>query len=433
MNTWFRNSNFLYGLVIGLFIVSFLSSNERAEDYGRGLQSTSRELVKGKNSFRIATFGSAQTWGAGMDSRYGAYPYLLSNEVDNYAFFSAGPNYPSVCTESLIGDDHLYDVIVLEYWLKAREGLPELARRLRQRFPQAVIIMLKIWGPYHGRRVLVDNNGTATGVEMTFREWKESVGGGNIAKLSSLLRNDTCEWYFPEHHQADEIIAEAAKNTSSFIVEIPHSGDAKTTIADHLDWFEEFDNAHLSPTGHAVVANHTRGTIMNALMGESVLELANSGTYGNWGEGDDCHLWYTTGGASLSYSDTLKMNEFNNDLGKFALEVTDDAGGWFEVDNPFSDNRMLYLSYLATDEGVYPKTNITISGVSLTLNPVTTLDKKKANLIHTVPVIELPHGVSTINIIPLEKTSEFFRLVGLTFTNGIAVPLEYGFGPQFNL
>ena len=67
-----------------------------------------RDLSFGRNSLRVAAFGSSNTWGAGLDNRFEAYPYLLSPEVDNFASFSAGPNYASVCTQTLVGDDEMY-------------------------------------------------------------------------------------------------------------------------------------------------------------------------------------------------------------------------------------------------------------------------------------------------------------------------------------
>jgi hypothetical protein len=46
----------------------------------------------------------------------------------------------------MIGDDE-FDVIVLEYYMMAGDGLALLARRLRERFPDAIIVILRLWAP----------------------------------------------------------------------------------------------------------------------------------------------------------------------------------------------------------------------------------------------------------------------------------------------
>ena len=104
-----------------------------------------RDLLGGH--LRYAAFGSGNTYGASdsLTSRYQSYPYLISEDIHNYALFSGGPNYPSACAETMVGDDHTYDVILLDYYLLANDGLLELAKRLRARFPHAILIFLEIW------------------------------------------------------------------------------------------------------------------------------------------------------------------------------------------------------------------------------------------------------------------------------------------------
>ena len=68
----------------------------------------------------------------------------------NYGLRATGPNYPAACISSMIGEQ-AFDVIVLEYFLRGPEGLMTFALRLRERFPNAIIIMTKLWGPYQFR------------------------------------------------------------------------------------------------------------------------------------------------------------------------------------------------------------------------------------------------------------------------------------------
>lgn len=47
----------------------------------------------------------------------------------------------------MIGDKAMCDVIVLEYLMACRNGLELLAKRLRARFPDAIIIFNMMWVP----------------------------------------------------------------------------------------------------------------------------------------------------------------------------------------------------------------------------------------------------------------------------------------------
>eukprot|EP00957_Ditylum_brightwellii_P166109 12646512-Ditylum_brightwellii.AAC.1 len=105
---------------------------------------------------KFLTLGSSVSWGAGLPNRYKAYPYLLSSnpsDSTNLAVRAAGPKYPSVCLQSmLLGDkkeekEQEYDVIVLEYYFKSKDGLYDLTSRLRIRYPDAIIILLRLWMP----------------------------------------------------------------------------------------------------------------------------------------------------------------------------------------------------------------------------------------------------------------------------------------------
>jgi len=388
----------------------------------------SRALVKGRGTLRIAAFGSSNMWGAGLDNRFDALPYLLSNEVDNYALFAAGPNYPSVCTQSIVGNDDVYDVILLEYWLKASQGLPQLALRLRERYPSAMIFFIKIWAPIHARRR--DSDG-----EMTFEEWRNSkfLPDEQINIVIQALEADDGEWYFPEHPDADIIINDSRKLVDGYNIRIPKKDSVKETLAFYLHFFSQ-QHAQLSAMGHEYLANLTETTIKNKLAMErtSVTQLVDSVESGSWGRGDSCHMWYTDGGYNAEYSPSLVMRAFDPKKGQFALEVT--APGWIMVRNPFKDERTLYVSFLSTIEGFYPEATVSIgdSGAPMLLVPINPADARGAHNPRTLPIGKIPPGETKIYLTPQGDTGNFFRLVGVSLTNEIAVPVEYGFGPTFN-
>ena len=91
------------------------------------------------HSLNWASFGSSHTWGANLDDRNMAYPFLLSPNVKNLAIRAHDLTYPSLCISSMIGDEIL-DVVTIEGgWSSGGPG-NHLAKRLRQRSPDLIIV-----------------------------------------------------------------------------------------------------------------------------------------------------------------------------------------------------------------------------------------------------------------------------------------------------
>jgi hypothetical protein len=406
---------------------------------------TVRELVRGRGQLRIAAFGSANMWGAGLENRFDSLPYLLSDEVDNFAMFSAGPNYPAVCTQTMLGDDKVYDVIFLEYWLKASQGLPALARRLRRRFPNALIFFVKIWTPLHARR----RESEGSGEEISFEEWRKTrfpYENYQINDIIKAIEEDQGYWFFPEHPSADVIINDARIEVDGYNIRILKKESGKETLSFYLHFFNSI-NAHLSPMGHDFLATMAKKTIRNKLEGISGDTLVEKAAMGDWGKGDSCHVWYTTGAYKSEVSPELVMTQYDTLMGKFALEVT--AHGWLKVVNPFEDDRTLYLSFLANEEGYYPEATVSLGipsedGSSSSSTPPQLLvpispptDKpnlKSVDTPRTLAIGKIPPGETQVFVTPQGTTNSdhYFRIVGVSLTDETEVPLEFGFGPQFN-
>lgn len=103
---------------------------------------------KANNDIRYATFGTSFAWGATLKNREAeAFIWRLSPDASNFALRATGSEYPAKCLSSMIGND-VYDVIILEFAMRVNKSTLALARRLRQRFPDALIICLKVWTPY---------------------------------------------------------------------------------------------------------------------------------------------------------------------------------------------------------------------------------------------------------------------------------------------
>jgi hypothetical protein len=99
----------------------------------------------------ILAFGGSVTWGAMLEDRHLAYPWMLGtpyvDHVDNMAMRATGADYPSLCLESIIPDaaNKNYDVILFDFVMNITDGFPLLLKRLRERFPEAIIIYVHIW------------------------------------------------------------------------------------------------------------------------------------------------------------------------------------------------------------------------------------------------------------------------------------------------
>lgn len=61
----------------------------------------------------ILALGGSQTWGARLNNRHDAYPWLIGqpfpDHVDNLATRATGADYPSVCLESMIPRNHVIE------------------------------------------------------------------------------------------------------------------------------------------------------------------------------------------------------------------------------------------------------------------------------------------------------------------------------------
>lgn len=414
------------------------------EKFIRGAEEN-RQLVRGNDQVRLAVFGSSNAWGAALDNRFDAYPFLLSPEVVNYADFAAGPNYASVCVNSMVGSmDDDFDVIILDYWLKSHEGLQQLAVRLRRRYPHAVMIFTRLWSPNTARRQQPDD-----ATEMSLYEWKKTIPGLENAPYedtkAAILADADGYWYFPDYQRQDDTHEAAVAAVGGMHFQFPMRPTAKQTIVDYMGYFDEATHSHVSTRGHAAIAAVMKD-IIQTQMGivrrggdVTVTSAANAvfdGHDGTWGRGDSCHLWFTTGGCRFAHSDNWGMIKYDEKRGKFALHVEDT--GWIDVVNDFADSRTLYLSFLATTANTYPKTLAEFAGaggdpVSIELEPVTDLDRHHAHLTRTIPVGMLAPGTTRITLTQLEMTATLpFRLLGASFTNEEAVPLEFSFGPAFN-
>jgi hypothetical protein len=388
-----------------------------------------RRTLMGDDMLRLAVFGSSSAWGAGLDSRFTAYPFLLSDLVTNYAAYAGGANYPAVCTESIVGDDKTFDVIVLDYFYTSRQGLTPLVAKLRLRFPNALMIFVKVWYPYQARRILPD------GTQQRLVDFQTSLFGrdgvyDNKTNLIEAIAADTAEWIFINRQVEHDLINQTAATYNISVYELEgFEDDAKHALTTHLNLFDNSQTqGHLSTLGHEVLAKGIDDLIKSQV--PNPIQQLKQATLGSWGNGDSCHFWFTNGACPYEYSDNFVLDQYDSFMGFFALEIN--SPGWINVTNPFDDDRQLYLSFLSFNQaGVFPKVEL-VSLNNTILDPVTTGNIPGIMAPRTIPVGVLPPGVTQIQIKPLETAKYPFRLVGATFTDEQVVPDEFTFAPPFD-
>mmetsp|Transcript_15062 Transcript_15062/g.22188 ORF Transcript_15062/g.22188 Transcript_15062/m.22188 type:complete len:479 (-) Transcript_15062:79-1515(-) len=360
------------------------------------------------HDMKILSLGTSQTWGVNLTNRESeAYPRLLSPVAKNLAMRAMGPKYPALCAQSLIGEEQ-YDIITLEF-IGGGQRIPDLgmlAGRLRERFPDAIIIFVKIWYP---RQIQIrDQNdewiylGTyfeKHGVE----DWKNEL----LNLKQSQLRYEVIPGY-----TGDDMFHKIVESVGGYVYQMPQLNDALNHLLEYKDWWLD-DMHHISLDGHKEVARGVKEVFEHAR--DSYKSEPRLGT---WGEGDQCDTWYTSGQCSLPRSDNLVVKPFDKQMTKFAIDIGDMArGGSVKVNNPFDSPRTLFIGYMVINPlpSPYPRTSVAAGQ-----NRSMILEQTSQNFAFPVHVMVLKNfglispGETTLHFLPLEEGGNPFRLTSIS-------------------
>lgn len=437
-------------------------------------QAPRRRLVQEASSstaIRYLSLGGASTWGVGLASpepvvtveagvatvntHQAAYPYRLSPEVHNAAQRVGGPTLAALCSQSIV-EGGIYDVITLEFSNAYQESdlvaFDLLAHRLRKRFPNAVLVIVQLWSPSH---YFYKNQGNGETVDFsTWRrrqeqqERKQRDWSWDSMDWQDMLQHK--EWEYSKHVSsatirlqeiADQVQGQLVhlappqdpihglETANTWFVEIAHENIGTGDDDDHPSEQDAFQY-YLSSKGHLVVANHIRSFVEQANIWKRSLEERNQLV--DWGSGDQCQLWYDydpNGERSSSlipkHSSNMLLQAFATD--KYALEVPQ-KGGSIIAKNSFSEDRMLYLTYMTTSAAahtqIYPQVQVQLvqqgqmlkkKGVVMDPYHDDPTDRRH-HVTRTTAVGKVPAQSSVeVRIQPLQDTLAPFRLVGASF------------------
>mmetsp|Transcript_24799 Transcript_24799/g.37692 ORF Transcript_24799/g.37692 Transcript_24799/m.37692 type:complete len:533 (-) Transcript_24799:295-1893(-) len=417
--------------------------------------------VDKQRDFNIVALGAAQTEGIGIKDRTKAYPNLLSPSAVNLAHGSMGPNMHAICFDTSFEDMEIPDIIVLEDWLHYEEGLALLASRIRQRFPNALILFIEDAPPFFYRK----NADNAKGF-VNFAQWYEAnqdelkVANNNndddddaaaIAQIKAKLTAEADsiggDWFIPPHPNADDAIEDIMTSVGAVHTEnitdnvggvlwkmLPPLDTGYETLAANVEYYwqeRSFSFRNLNEAGHAKVANELLDIIDVARATKGV--PIDNGPLGS----DSCHIWHYTGDGIPEDRDNMMLVEYRPNTHYYVLEL-DGSYGWMNVTNPLAEAVPLYLSYLTDDEEGYlpPEAVVEIqdsNGVSLGSTILNTLFEPAPThgVIRTVAVSQpIPPGQEIkvmFTVTNTTATEDNFRLSGYLFS--VTAPNEWYFAP----
>jgi hypothetical protein len=362
----------------------------------------------------ILAFGGSVTWGATLDDRFRAFPFLMGvphhvDHVDNMAMRATGADYPSLCLQSIIPDaEHKnYDVIMFDFVLNGTDGFPLLLKRLRARYPDAVIIYVHIWSILN----------LARDAE-TFHQPNPKAAGFNPNGPWEWKSDDTfnpgttkdCGREVCGKEQMEELVTDAGGH----IWHMPRPATVQEVV--DKGWFSN-DWHHLSAYGHQMVANNLLAFLQTVK--QDVFKPKRLGTFGM---GDQCWNWFESGDVQLDYFNAEPYNLMRNaNAMKMTLEIdpTQALGGYLGFDSQFDIPVPVGLAYMSIrDPADYPKVEVTVNSREHQLPVV--IDPAYNNNLASVHIVVYAHvgwalpGRNSLTITPLEHSKPNpFRVVGV--------------------
>lgn len=375
----------------------------------KGLRTSS-----GANEVRYLAFGGSSTWGSGLrHPNRESYPYLLSASAHNAAVRSGSYSLAAACTQTIVQDD-LYDVVLIEFTV-FDDSIAVLARRLRERFPAASILFVRLWRPSQ-MKFRHDDGSTIDFVE--FREKHGNPSLDDTGLYFEMLKSGADHWFIEIPEQETEIKMAAAQVQARYLkLPVPESDIFAYPITMRKT-MELFENDDLSKHGHVVIAESIRSHVKES----QVLSGHDRNKVGTWGDGDQCKLWYNHGDFELN-GRRLRAVEFDHagDEHRHALEVSAE-GSSFDIENPFTNDRMLYLTYMTSamdndDEmrSPYPDVRVSLNGISTVIVEPYHGGSEHVEYARTSAVGKVPPGTSTVSLLPVGLSRRNFRLVGASF------------------
>jgi hypothetical protein len=339
----------------------------------------------------ILAFGTSQTWGHQLkDHRY-AYPFLIlpppptsttgehvEHVIDNLALPATAADHPSLCFESMMPDAFTknYDLILFEYPSAQSDGVRLLLLRLRERYPEAVIMFVHVWHIVGRAVAFLENTDVGGGNGKPKRTtpswshfdkslpwvWREGYAGEK--RVDSFSQFPTC---FREVCMLDEMrsLLEEVNGVSYLL-------DQTISPQQVLEkkWFGD-DWHHLTQEGHKQVAMGIADTLRNdpKLWAQAFKDDKPLGSFGTK-NGDQCFNWYFSGditnveyaGAELKCASTREM--------ACTLDIDPSSGAIINFQSDFAHPVPVALAYMTQGSPAHTYPTNTVVQLNADENPV---------------------------------------------------------------
>ena len=179
----------------------------------------------------------------------------------------------------------------------------KFAVRLRQQFPNALIIFLETWQAHN-----FSNAGQSP------KSWARQQANPKALSIPALVKASTPsnQWEYPlSGTYSDEQVKEMHDSANGVLLKFPRPLDAHEAIPSPL---LHNNMNHPSEAGHQLIAN----TILKKMQ-EMHFRTNHDDTLGPFDSIDQCETWLQTSVTSITHDTNLVMTEFKR--GKFALEA----------------------------------------------------------------------------------------------------------------
>eukprot|EP00546_Thalassionema_frauenfeldii_P022138 CAMPEP_0178905950 /NCGR_PEP_ID=MMETSP0786-20121207/6559_1 /TAXON_ID=186022 /ORGANISM="Thalassionema frauenfeldii, Strain CCMP 1798" /LENGTH=495 /DNA_ID=CAMNT_0020577613 /DNA_START=51 /DNA_END=1534 /DNA_ORIENTATION=+ len=404
---------------------------------------------------RYVTFGSSHTWGSGIEreegfSRYKAFPYLLSPDVDNMALRAHDIGYPALCAESMLGDK-IYDVaVILEMRIKPwnpNDSTHILGRRLRERFPDIIIVYVNHIYP---QALYFQGEQDLTGMT-SLNDWEKQHAQG-LTKSDPLYLEKMKEYSATKKRILKMVYDKGAftEKTQKILGENTFFIDLYSASGnDGLRYMELFgnytclDNHHPCHVGHRKYADAIQRVVQKVINKTPTVTATQRSATSNvapWKPEDKCESWFDPHGLNtMDINVPSKGFQFNcfEPRVKCSLELVSDDNtsiGSITIDNPNNTEQYLAITFMAASAGHpsirYPKVKVeTIdSSGKVLMEKIADTTKVWVRYGHNVHIAKLltlgkiPPGKTTIQFTYLDSNQAIpFRLVSYLITEQKAV------------
>lgn len=374
------------------------------------------------SDLKFAFFGTSRTFGTFLkDPATTAFANVLGGDNGlNLGIPSGTPDHPRTCTYSMlrerdVPEDESFDVIVLEYPRPFLQSTTGLAKRLHQRFPNALIIHLDTLLPCVFTH-LPSGKGLQAWVVQEGLNTTTNVSNYDIVdkEIEKLVKERTKpeDWGYP-HPLSEAQRQEFDDTVGGHILTLPLPNDAHAIL--DLRYRQLFfpDMNHPTEAGHTFIADSIR-----LYMKDRHFRTFHDPTVNPWEYTDRCNQWLKDGIIDKSLvteyeRGAMVMNNFKPTRNKFALELRA-PHSFLKIQNTLGTNAYLMIEYMITSPNcLYPEIMFHITSVDhihsanepIALGCAVAPYPFDVHLSHQVEIGSIPPGESLIHLNAVDEST----------------------------